>query len=171
MRCRWDVVTDMDNDPVLEYRSLLSVVIDERDRARMLLASTEAQFNHALRRIAAVSKAAEALYLAAHWSPDRDVDAVKLWTELRDALGLLPGTSPKPVVAVKPTPLRFDPLTYEFKPLTADELIVERWRAGGCIMCEKPGRGAGYYAHWECCHNTKLQEWSRRLLLCQAASR
>lgn len=36
--------------------------------------------------------AALALYEAAYWTPDRECDAVALWTNLRDALGLEPGT-------------------------------------------------------------------------------
>ena len=35
--------------------------------------------------------AISALYYGAHWYPDRNVDAVKLWTDLRDAAGLEPG--------------------------------------------------------------------------------
>jgi len=37
------------------------------------------------------------LYYAAHWTPDRPVDAEKLWTDLRDAAGLPRGNSPKPI--------------------------------------------------------------------------
>jgi hypothetical protein len=36
-------------------------------------------------------EAIEAVYFAAHWSPDRECDATKLWTELRDAAGITPG--------------------------------------------------------------------------------
>lgn len=35
--------------------------------------------------------AVEALYFAAHWSPDRPVDAAGLWTRVRDAAGIAPG--------------------------------------------------------------------------------
>lgn len=44
-----------------------------------------------------LEEAAKALYhAAAHWSPDRDVETDALWENLRDALGLEPGSSPKP---------------------------------------------------------------------------
>jgi hypothetical protein len=43
---------------------------------------------------ARLREAAKALYYAAHWTPDRDVDAVKLWTDLRDAAGFEPGNAP-----------------------------------------------------------------------------
>lgn len=42
-------------------------------------------------------RAAANLYFAAHWTPDRPCDADALWTELRDAAGLEPGHSPKPL--------------------------------------------------------------------------
>lgn len=44
--------------------------------------------------------AVKAVYYAAHWTPDRPVDAGALWTELRDAAELEPGKSPVPI----PTP-------------------------------------------------------------------
>jgi hypothetical protein len=43
--------------------------------------------------LADVGRAVEAVYYAAHWSPDRECDAAKLWTGLRDAVGLTPGKS------------------------------------------------------------------------------
>ena len=39
--------------------------------------------------------AVHAIYFAAVWSPDRECDAQKLWTELRDAAGIAPGSSTK----------------------------------------------------------------------------
>lgn len=38
-----------------------------------------------------LKQAVEALYFSAHWSPDRECDAEKLWVELRDAAGIAPG--------------------------------------------------------------------------------
>jgi len=38
------------------------------------------------------------LYYAAHWTPDRPVDSIKLWEDLRDAFGFTPGHAPKPFV-------------------------------------------------------------------------
>lgn len=35
--------------------------------------------------------AIEALYFAAHWSPDRECDAGQMWADLRDAAGIAPG--------------------------------------------------------------------------------
>lgn len=35
--------------------------------------------------------AVEALYFAAHWSPDRPVDEKSLWERVRDAAGIKPG--------------------------------------------------------------------------------
>jgi ElaB/YqjD/DUF883 family membrane-anchored ribosome-binding protein len=37
-----------------------------------------------------------AVYYSALWSADRPVDERRLWTELRDAAGFVPGNSPKP---------------------------------------------------------------------------
>jgi hypothetical protein len=42
-------------------------------------------------------KAVSEVYYAAHWTPDRPCDAVKLWTDLRDAAGLTPGNAPAAV--------------------------------------------------------------------------
>jgi hypothetical protein len=42
--------------------------------------------------------AATAIYEAGHWTCDRPVDEVGLWTELRDALGRNSGGAPKPLV-------------------------------------------------------------------------
>ena len=39
--------------------------------------------------------AVRALYYSAHWTPDRPVDVVKLWTDVRDAAGFPKGNSPK----------------------------------------------------------------------------
>jgi hypothetical protein len=36
------------------------------------------------------------LYYAAHWTPDRAVDAGALWTDVRDACGFPHGNSPTP---------------------------------------------------------------------------
>ena len=51
--------------------------------------------------VAALRTAALALYYAGHWTSDRltDEESAKLWTELRDALGLPTGTSPKKLSA------------------------------------------------------------------------
>ena len=35
------------------------------------------------------------LYYAAHWTPDRPVDADRLWAAVRDAAGFTPGNAPK----------------------------------------------------------------------------
>lgn len=41
------------------------------------------------------------LYYAGHWTCDRPVDEKALWEEVRDTLGLPPGTSPKPTGVMK----------------------------------------------------------------------
>lgn len=41
----------------------------------------------------ALFTAAHALYFAGRWTCDRPVDASRLWTALRDALGVLPGSA------------------------------------------------------------------------------
>ena len=38
-------------------------------------------------------EAVERLYYAAYWTADREVDAIKLWEDVRDAAGLTPGKS------------------------------------------------------------------------------
>jgi hypothetical protein len=40
-----------------------------------------------------------ALYTAAFWSPDRPVDAIALWTDVREAAGIASGTGPAPLTA------------------------------------------------------------------------
>jgi hypothetical protein len=42
-------------------------------------------------------EAIKKLYYAAHWTPDRPVDAAKLWTDVRDAAGLPKGNSPEAI--------------------------------------------------------------------------
>jgi hypothetical protein len=39
----------------------------------------------------ALKKAVEELYFAAYWSPDRECDALGLWTAVRDAAKIAPG--------------------------------------------------------------------------------
>ncbi len=46
-------------------------------------------------------RAATCLYMAGYWSCDRKVDEQRLWEDLRDALDLPPGHSPKPVEKTK----------------------------------------------------------------------
>lgn len=57
-------------------------------------------------------EAIKAIYYAAHWEADREVDAATLWTNLRDAAKLEPGSSPTPiekevVVSGDAEPLRY----------------------------------------------------------------
>lgn len=43
------------------------------------------------RRFGELVNAVAALYYAAHWRPDRECEADKLWTRVRDAAGFAPG--------------------------------------------------------------------------------
>lgn len=52
-------------------------------------------------RYAQLHKAVTKLYFAAHWSPDRECDAEKIWTELRDAAGFAPGYSTEVLGALR----------------------------------------------------------------------
>lgn len=45
--------------------------------------------------------AVHAIYFAAVWSPDRECDATKLWTELRDAAGIRAGSSTEALKRMK----------------------------------------------------------------------
>jgi hypothetical protein len=45
------------------------------------------------RRLSKLTEAVRALYFAAHWHPDREVDERALWTAVRDAAGFTPGAS------------------------------------------------------------------------------
>jgi hypothetical protein len=67
------------------------------------------------------------LYYAAHWTPDRPVDVVKLWTDVRDAAGFKPGGSPKE--------LPFDGITVSYD--------VDRLRQIGHLVSAKKGREFG----------------------------
>ena len=50
-----------------------------------------------LGKLLRLQHAATVIYEAAHWTADRPVDEVALWTELRDALGRDPGGAPTPL--------------------------------------------------------------------------
>ena len=67
------------------------------------------------------------LYYAAHWTPDRPVDVVKLWTDVRDAAGFKPGGSP----VQRP----FDGIQIEYS--------VDRLRQIGHVIRTKNGRDFG----------------------------
>jgi 2-hydroxychromene-2-carboxylate isomerase len=49
-----------------------------------------------------LAKAVSDLYYAANWTPDRDCEAVKLWTNVRDAAGLTPGQTAKKLGPSRP---------------------------------------------------------------------
>jgi hypothetical protein len=67
------------------------------------------------------------LYYAAHWTPDRPVDAVQLWTAVRDAAGFPTGNSPKA--------LPFDGIEVSYD--------VNRLRQIGHLVSAKKGREFG----------------------------
>lgn len=60
-------------------------------RRKDLIAAILADREKALKRL---TTAVSAVYYAAHWTPDREVDAAALWTELRDAAGFTPSNAP-----------------------------------------------------------------------------
>jgi hypothetical protein len=62
----------------------------EEQRARAMAAEVQLQATQRLQGAALM------LYRAGYWTCDRPVDEAAMWTELRDALGLEPGTSPPP---------------------------------------------------------------------------
>jgi hypothetical protein len=64
--------------------------LDNMSRRYIRKAECKALLDQSARAI----RAANAIYEAAHWTADRPVDEVALWTELRDALGREPGKSP-----------------------------------------------------------------------------
>lgn len=68
------------------------MLTDERDRWIQRAQRAE-------RELEALKAAGVAIYMAGHWTCDRPVDDAALWTALRDALGLPPGNSPKPLNA------------------------------------------------------------------------
>ena len=68
--------------------------------------------------------ACAALYDAGHWTCDRDVDAKQLWTELRDAMGREPGSSP--------TPLEQEPIQQEKSLLI--QLAKLQWKTATKIL-------------------------------------
>jgi hypothetical protein len=67
------------------------------------------------------------LYYAAHWTPDRPVDAAKLWTDVRDAAGFPKGGAP--------TELPFDGIRAFYS--------VDRLRQIGHLASAKKGREFG----------------------------
>src|SRR5271167_4622512 len=67
------------------------------------------------------------LYYSAHWTPDRPVDVVKLWTDVRDAAGFKHGGSPKEIP--------FDGITVSYD--------VDRLRQIGHLVSAKKGRDFG----------------------------
>lgn len=78
-------------------------VAEQRNRQQgARIAALEADLDDARGRagsfedaFAALRATVERLYYAAHWSPDRSVDAATLWTDVRDAAGLTPGETGK----------------------------------------------------------------------------
>lgn len=93
-----------------------------------------------------------ALYKAAHWTPDRPVDAVGLWTVLRDAAGLPPGQSPVPIpaqVAAGPLHLEIDDSGYP-EDITSSEPEAnptEPGRSSFSVAFQGPKDVALRYAH------------------------
>jgi len=67
------------------------------------------------------------LYYSAHWTPDRPVDVVKLWTDVRDAAGFKPGGSPKAIP--------FDGIQVAY--------TLDRLRQIGHLVSAKKGREFG----------------------------
>jgi hypothetical protein len=67
------------------------------------------------------------LYYSAHWTPDRPVDAVELWTAVRDAAGFPEGQSPKE--------LPFDGIRVSYD--------ADRLRQIGHLVSAKKGREFG----------------------------
>lgn len=53
--------------------------------------------------------AASEIYLAAWWTPDRNVDAKRLWIRLRDALGLTSENTPKRLLVPEIEPEKIQP--------------------------------------------------------------
>jgi len=68
--------------------------------------------------------AVKSLYYSAYWTPDRPVDAEKLWTDVRDAAGFTEGNSPKAIP--------FDGIRATYS--------VDRLRQMGCLASTKKGR-------------------------------
>jgi hypothetical protein len=84
--CRtiWDAVGGVDIPMEgVEHDAL----VDAKHQARCVIEAYRRLRNDPLR------KAALDLYMAGRWSCDRSVDEVRLWTALRDALNLQPGTA------------------------------------------------------------------------------
>lgn len=57
-----------------------------------------------------LAEAARELYYAAHWYPDRECEAIRLWTNLRDCAGIAPGNT-KAVLGEPRGPLVNGPTT------------------------------------------------------------
>lgn len=91
------------SDDQVEIARLRSLNIQERERAEKAEAALAA-FTRATTAWR-LHKAAIALYRAGWWTADIAAgDQVRLWTELRDALGLPAGGSTKPYFHVTNTP-------------------------------------------------------------------
>lgn len=58
-----------------------------------------------IHELAALRRAALAIYYAGHWELDRPMTSQKqMWEALRDALGLPPGTAPTPSASDRAPP-------------------------------------------------------------------
>lgn len=60
-------------------------------------------------------KAVTKLYFAAHWSPDRECDAEKIWTDLRNAAGFAPGYSTEVLGPPRKLTRTLKPVDYSWK--------------------------------------------------------
>lgn len=80
---------------VRELKDCYSINTNEQDVAiaRAALEAAVAQ-DRACTPTEKLIEAVRDLYYAAHWTPDRDVDAIALWTAVRDAAGFEAGHAP-----------------------------------------------------------------------------
>lgn len=76
------------------------------------------------------------LYYAAHWTPDRDVDARKLWEDVRDAAGFRPGHAPSADAKVHIAEDENERLKAE--RISADNVIRATLSALGGEPCDDP---------------------------------
>ena len=76
------------NELIAAYNTLQESEAVLRDQLQDMIDSNEAYID--------LKQAVADVYFSAHWTPDRDVNE-DLWSRLRDAAGIKPGQSPKPV--------------------------------------------------------------------------
>lgn len=106
-----------EGERLTELAKMTSQLLDWHDhRVSELLAANGRDVElrrTAIRRFGRLQDAVLALYAAAYWTPDREADEQGLWSAVRDAAEIPPGTSPRRLAGEE-----------SFRQAVIDELVI-----------------------------------------------